>query len=68
MFAFLVDDGVAVKAASEADAAELLAREGARFFTYNEMPMRGWVVLPLAASADVGEILDAVQRAYESVV
>ena len=66
MFAFVVGQGVAVKAAG-AFAEELYAHPGVVGFTYNDTPMKGWPVLPLAADAELDGVIEAARRSYESV-
>jgi TfoX/Sxy family transcriptional regulator of competence genes len=66
MFAFVVGDGMAVKA-SGAFADELYARPGVVAFAYNDMPMRQWPVLELRGDADLDDVLDQARRSYESV-
>jgi hypothetical protein len=66
MFAFVAGQGVAVKA-SGAFADELYARPGVVGFTYNDMPMKGWPILPLTADAVLDDVIDTARRAYDSV-
>ncbi|MDO8964437.1 MAG: MmcQ/YjbR family DNA-binding protein [Coriobacteriia bacterium] len=66
MFGFLAMPGVSVKA-DEARAAVLLERPGARPFTYNERPMKGWPVLPLASGSDLDAAVEELRASYESV-
>jgi hypothetical protein len=66
MFAFLAGAGVAVKAA-DAFAEELYARPGVVAFAYNEMPMKGWPILPLQYESAIDDVIDDARRAYDSV-
>jgi len=66
MFAFVVGQGVAVKAAG-AFADELYARPGVVGFTYNDMPMKGWPILPLAEDAELDDVIGTARRSYDSV-
>jgi hypothetical protein len=66
MFAFIVGQGLAVKASGEF-ADELYARPGVVGFSYNDMPMKGWPILPLAADDAFDDVIENARRAYDSV-
>ena len=66
MFAFLAGAAVAVKAAG-AFAEELHARPGVVAFAYNDMPMKGWLILPLQDESALDDVIDNARRAYDSV-
>lgn len=66
MFAFVVGEGMSVKAAgSFAD--ELYARPGGIAFAYNDMPMAQWPILPLRTDAELDDVITQARRSYESV-
>jgi TfoX/Sxy family transcriptional regulator of competence genes len=67
MFGFVAEGGVAVKALTDVQSAALLARDGAEFFTYNGMPMKAWVVLPIRTEDELQSVLTALYRSYEGV-
>lgn len=66
MFAFLAAGGIAVKASS-AFADELYARPGVVAFAYNDIPMKGWLILPLQDESALDDVIDNARRAYDSV-
>ena len=67
MFAFIADEGVAVKALSDEERSRLLALEGAALFRYNDMPMKGWVVLRVADDDGLASAIQDARLAYEGV-
>jgi TfoX/Sxy family transcriptional regulator of competence genes len=67
MFAFLAGTGVAVKAA-DAFAEKLYARPGVVAFAYNEIPMKGWPILPLQEESAIDDVIENVRQAYEAAV
>ena len=66
MFAFVVGDGMAVKA-SGTFAGELYARPGVVPFVVNEMPMQQWPILELRDDAGLDDVLEQARRSSESV-
>jgi hypothetical protein len=67
MFAFLTPGGAAIKVLSEHERARLLAFEGAALFRYNDRPMKGWLVLPLASDSELDAIVQEARLTYEAV-
>lgn len=67
MFAFLAQGGAAIKVLSDDERARLLAFKGAALFTYNAMPMKGWLVLPLGSDAQLDAVVQEARLAYEGV-
>jgi hypothetical protein len=68
MLGFVADDGVAIKALTDAHAAELYALPGVRPFVYSgSMEMKGWPVMPVASADDVSTVLSELQRVYDTV-
>ncbi len=67
MFAFLAEGGAGVRITSAMDADAILGRKGVVPFAYNDMPMKGWAVLPLRSDAELDAALDLVRQAYETV-
>ena len=65
MFGFLTGEGVAVRVYSDEEAEEWYSRDGVTVFTYHEMEMRAWPVLPLRTDEEFDAAIDALHRAYE---
>jgi hypothetical protein len=65
MFGFLARGGVAVKALTPEDADALYSRDGVVAFTYNEMPMKGWPILPLRDDSELEAALTELDRCYQ---
>ena len=67
MFGFLADVGAAVKVTAAMDGDEIMARDGVLSFTYNDMPMKGWAVLPLRDDSDLDAAVELLRQAFETV-
>jgi TfoX/Sxy family transcriptional regulator of competence genes len=68
MFAFLAENGLALKAENAAAAEQLYESGTAVPFVYREgMEMRGWPILPLADDEHLSAALEAAWEAYERI-
>ncbi len=67
MIGFLADAGAAVRITPAMDGETIMAADGVEPFAYNEMPMKGWAVLPLRTDAELDRALDLMRQAYETV-
>ena len=67
MFGFLAPGGLAIKALTPEQSSALLARDGAGFFAYRDMPMKGWIVVPVRTDDELQAALTELYRSYEGV-